>query len=421
MRWPTFILLLALAPGALAQGTEADYARAFNYRKFTGAKVLNRELQAHWSTNQAQFWYQRDLAEGGHEFIRVEAAQGTRAPAFDHARLAAALAQTGEKDLRADQLPLEQLEFSADGKEMEFRCRGKSWRCDRVTLELQASARPTVPGTIAKALAHPPKASRRTGRETSINFSNHTAVEVELFWLSTEGERRSYGKVAPGKNHEQHTFAGHVWLVTNAQGETLAAFEAEDKPLTAEIDGHRVVEPLPAPVDGDVRRPEPGLSPDGRWRAFVKDFNVWLADTRSGKATPLSQDGRVGDAYGAQLFWSPDSTKLAAVRVEPGQERKVYLVESSPKDQLQPKLISYDYLKPGDKLPHPRHSYSRWRPGNTSRSMTHCFRIRSPKTAGCPFVGSATRPSSHFPIISADTRSSACWEWRRPAEWRGPS
>jgi dipeptidyl aminopeptidase/acylaminoacyl peptidase len=33
------------------------------------------------------------------------------------------------------------------------------------------------------------------------------------------------------------------------------------------------------------------------------------------------------------------------------EERSVYLVESSPEDRLQPKLISYPYLKPGDEIP----------------------------------------------------------------------
>src|SRR5581483_966674 len=58
--------------------------------------------------------------------------------------------------------------------------------------------------------------------------------------------------------------------------------------------------------------------------------------------------------YLDRVAWSPDSSRFAAVRVEDGQEHKVYLVESSPKDQLQPVLQSIDYLKPGDKLPHPR-------------------------------------------------------------------
>ena len=37
--------------------------------------------------------------------------------------------------------------------------------------------------------------------------------------------------------------------------------------------------------------------------------------------------------------------------LKPGTQRKVYLIESSPEDQLQPKLLSYPYLKPGDNVP----------------------------------------------------------------------
>ncbi len=55
--------------------------------------------------------------------------------------------------------------------------------------------------------------------------------------------------------------------------------------------------------------------------------------------------------YEQRVYWSPDSTKLVALQTRRGDDRKVYIIESSPKDQLQPKLQSYDYLKPGDKIP----------------------------------------------------------------------
>ena len=70
-----------------------------------------------------------------------------------------------------------------------------------------------------------------------------------------------------------------------------------------------------------------------------------------GKSTPLTKDGTANNGYERGVFWSPDSKKLVALRTEKGDDRKVYLIESSPKDQLQPKLQSYDYLKPGDQVP----------------------------------------------------------------------
>ena len=51
------------------------------------------------------------------------------------------------------------------------------------------------------------------------------------------------------------------------------------------------------------------------------------------------------------MFWSPDSKHFVALRTEKGEDRKVYLIESTPKGQLQPRLQSYDYRKPGDKVP----------------------------------------------------------------------
>ncbi len=64
----------------------------------------------------------------------------------------------------------------------------------------------------------------------------------------------------------------------------------------------------------------------------------------------LSQDGKADDAYSGRVFWSPDGTKLVALRTKKGQEHKVHLIESSPRDQLQPRLHSFDYLKPGDRI-----------------------------------------------------------------------
>ena len=349
------IFLLVLAQTAFSQGTKADYERSANLRKLTEGKVLNRRIEPRWSADGNRLWFRRETSGGGREFILVDAEKATRQQAFDHTRLAAALKKAGVKDARKESLPVDDLIFSADGQQLDFRAGGKSWQCHLQSYTLLELPRTDEPAVTAKPLDETPRASRRTGSDTTMTFINRTTNDVELFWLNTEGQRQSYGKIAAGKEHEQHTFAGHVWLVVDASGKTLATFEAGEKATTAEIGG-KTTTAAPTRVEtrrGGDRR-SGATAPDGKWRAFVKDNNVWLRDTGSDAESALSNDGREGDAYGEQFFWSPDSKKLAAVRVEPGQQRKVTLVESSPKDQLQPKVSTYDYLKPGDKLPHPR-------------------------------------------------------------------
>jgi len=96
---------------------------------------------------------------------------------------------------------------------------------------------------------------------------------------------------------------------------------------------------------------KPTLSPDGQWFAYVKNFNVYIhASANVKEEYQLSFDGSEGDYYSAALNWSPDSKKLATNKVRANKPHMVYLIESSPADQLQPKLHGREYLKPGDAL-----------------------------------------------------------------------
>ena len=72
----------------------------------------------------------------------------------------------------------------------------------------------------------------------------------------------------------------------------------------------------------------PSRSNDGKWTAFVKDDNVYVRD-ESGEELQLSRDGKPESSYGMSQ-WSPDSQSLAAFRIEPGENKDVYRIESSP-------------------------------------------------------------------------------------------
>tara|TARA_R110002051_G_scaffold185927_1_gene255300 strand:+ start:2257 stop:4491 length:2235 start_codon:yes stop_codon:yes gene_type:complete len=95
----------------------------------------------------------------------------------------------------------------------------------------------------------------------------------------------------------------------------------------------------------------PVTAPDSSAIAYIKNFNLYIKNNSTKKETQLSYDGTKGNCYSSYIKWSPDGKKIMAYKVKPGEENKIYFVESSPKDQFQPKLLSRDYLKPGDELP----------------------------------------------------------------------
>jgi dipeptidyl-peptidase 4 len=331
-----------------AQGTRADYERAAKLRDLTANKVFKQTLRPHWLEGNRRFWYRNDLPGDKREFVLVDTEAGTRRPAFDHARLGEALSKAAGKGASGEMLSVDALEFSDNPAALLFSAAGKRWRCDLATYELREVAKAAAVKSAIQAEDRP-RPSRRTGEETSLTFVNRTRQAVELFWINEAGERQLSAPPPRGAEHPQHPFAGHVWLAADAAGKTLAVFEA------TEAGGEALIETNNQPkAQAPARPPRPARggaqSPDGRWRALIKDHNVRVRDLKSDVESSLTSDGTAEDFYTTEFRWSPDSGKLVVTRRQPAQEHKVYLVESSPRDQVQPKLRTIDYLKPGDRV-----------------------------------------------------------------------
>src|SRR5262249_25601271 len=76
---------------------------------------------------------------------------------------------------------------------------------------------------------------------------------------------------------------------------------------------------IPGPSYNFMQNQDAKVSPDGKWEAWVNNFNVWVRAKGKRDGAALSFDGSEGNYYAlASLVWSPDSKMLAAYRVRPG-------------------------------------------------------------------------------------------------------
>jgi dipeptidyl aminopeptidase/acylaminoacyl peptidase len=122
-------LLLQAAPGR-AQEMATRYARAESMLgRNAKALVYGAEVEPNWMEG-GRFWY-RNRLRGGFEFIVVDPARATREPAFDHARLAAALSVAAETTFAATALPFERIRFADGGRRIRVVIgKGREWSCD---------------------------------------------------------------------------------------------------------------------------------------------------------------------------------------------------------------------------------------------------------------------------------------------------
>jgi dipeptidyl-peptidase-4 len=111
--------------------TADDYARAEKFLGYnTTPLVLRGPVRATWLAGDGgRFWY-RNLVENGSEFVLVDPVKRTKAPAFDHAKVAGTLSVAAGGRYDATHLPFTQFTYSADGRSIAFTVEGRGWACD---------------------------------------------------------------------------------------------------------------------------------------------------------------------------------------------------------------------------------------------------------------------------------------------------
>ena len=288
-----FFLVIFLWPTLALQagGSKADYDRARSLSERTQGKVYRLPSEGEWDAGGTHYSYRVQIGPQRFEEVVVDAVQGTRAVQ------------------RETPQPIEAK---------------LQWNLARKT--------------------------KRTGPAAEISFVNQTAGPIQILWLDFDGAPKLYGEIKPGDTYTSSSYAGHVWLVKQKEGDELGLIAAKSAPIRVLVDA------AAKKKDEKPTAPQipPGTSPDGKWVAFIENHNLKLRNTATKATVALSNAGNAENSYHGVFHWSPDSNKVVVMQVEPAQKHPVHFVESSPKDQLQPKLHTHDYLKPGDRIEHPR-------------------------------------------------------------------
>ncbi|TWU59443.1 Prolyl tripeptidyl peptidase precursor [Rubripirellula tenax] len=240
-------------------------------------RTINDRLTVRW-TDDDHCWFSRETSDGDKEIVRVDAASGTMT-----------------------------IESAAD---------------------LEAS--PKVPlGFQGGPAPH----SGPSDDETEIEFVNRTEQPVQMFWISTSGERIAYAKIAAGKTHRQHTYAGHVWESIGDDRKYYGNIVA-DVPRTVVVIQQEFAIPETKSTKKKRRRKNDKDPDQPGWKELKAAVN-----TSDDPSVTIADPQR-----------SPDGRVLAAWKKTTADPMPVYTIESSPKGGGRVRLSERGYRLPGDAM-----------------------------------------------------------------------
>ena len=176
-------------------------APAQNSRTNAPNLVFRDAVEPHWfagadgQTNK--FWYRVTVGRDKREFILVDAAEGKRSPAFDHARLAEALAKATKRPAKPEDLPIDSLDYARDGKSVVPHGADLSWKLDLANYSL-TPATEDVSDENQLPASRAPHSSSSGGAATKVTFVNKLKADADLFWIDPDGKRVSYRSVPGG-------------------------------------------------------------------------------------------------------------------------------------------------------------------------------------------------------------------------------
>ncbi len=255
-------------------------------------KVLNETVAPHWLPDGRSFWYQRQTADGQGECVWIQAGTAERKTA----------ATREEMDLP----PPPTRRSAKDGV----------WTTG-------PSPKDTLP--------------------LKVTFVNEWKEDLELFWFDPYGKRISKGTLKVGEKVTKDTARDARWWFEDTKTKRAVTI------MVMNEDGEEIIidgKP-PAEVIGQAKT----VSPDKQWSVSYKGNGVSLRHLKTKQRVEIECELAAGATFMGTVRWSPDSRSFVVPAVVDVERRKLTIVESSPKDSVQPRLKVLDYFKAGDVLP----------------------------------------------------------------------
>ncbi|KAF5628188.1 prolyl tripeptidyl peptidase [Fusarium tjaetaba] len=313
--------------------------------------IDSTNVTACWLPGGNAFWYKQNTSPKKCQFLLVDVQRKSCELPFDHKQLAEALHEKTNEEVDQNSLPFNWIEPVPDESCVRFCFDKRKWQFGPNNLLQEWEGQFT---TEPDHLLQKEVISAHSDTKVTVDFVNRTGKTLRVFWIDWKAKAIPYFSIKNGESKRQITYVGHVWRLVDVSNEKYrAVYSAPDEGNHVAIIEHlsdSIPEASPPSDDEDSGIDEERTVPENGPCLYVRGFNVWFKN-ESNEAFQLSENGNEKSPYDKRhLYISPDKQHAIAWQYTPAQDHKINLVESSPEDQIEPKLHTKTYLKPGDRV-----------------------------------------------------------------------
>jgi dipeptidyl aminopeptidase/acylaminoacyl peptidase len=315
------VLVAAWCPlGQARQLTDAEYAFAAQFLGTTtdplvgpnhNPLVYHEVKHVHW-LDGTHFWYRDHDASGDH-FLKMDAATGAITPAFDQAKLGAALSKLREKPVNAEHWPRPFDFHRLDHGKLEVSLDGKYYRCDLSGQGACTRSLRSLKGVNRQRALSPDGQWLAFVRDHNL-WLRHVATGKDT-QLTTDGVKLD-GYAGSDFGPEASNGAVVSWAPDSKR---LVAFvrdtrQVKDMYAIKTGVGHPTLEAWPYALPGDKHVP------------MIRPVVI---DVVTHKVVPLQMAPEQQLGSWRDIQWSPDSKTLALVSTSRNQRHEWYRVANA--------------------------------------------------------------------------------------------
>src|SRR5262245_33743105 len=314
--------------------------------------VRNLTIEPVWIDGTDRFVYRRQLPNQGKEFVLVDPERNTTRLAFDHARLAAALAPPqGGKPYTAMTLPFERATLSEKNGALEFNLGGKPWRCGLADYKCG------------------PGVEKDPGELPSLDGKWMAFVRDHNLWVRSTADGREHALTTDGDEAYSYATAFTGVVVISAQRlnrklQAQAAWSPDSTRLfTYRMDLRKVgkqhlLQSIPDAGDkvGEPRRPiihswSYAIAGDSNVPLIslmvidvVTGRRIDLRTPRLPQLLPVMQDPQRGGLFASRhAFWHPDGSMVYVVEIT--RDQKTMRLWAANPSTGEPRLLIEEHSK----------------------------------------------------------------------------